>query len=467
MMHPSRILLATITVALFAPKVNATEIRFVARKSVATGIVHTSRVAVGDFNGDGKPDLAISSTNNQVAVFLGKGGGAFSGPTVYTLIFNGTGSVAIGDFNNDGKLDLAVVGGDTAGNGLAFLAGNGDGTFGSPVYFKTTLSGASLTAKPADFNRDNNLDLFVGGNGNSEILLGDGKGGFTDGQLANASGFGIAIGDFNGDKKLDIASTQPYPYFSANGVSVLLGNGDGTIQAPQGYPGFESPAGIAIGNFNGDKKLDLVVSDYRFNTVVTLIGNGDGTFQNIGQWYAGLNPGSIAVADFNHDQKADLAVTDYTGNTITILPGKGDGSFPGSIFLTAGNGPSDIASVDLNADGSPDLVYVANLDNTFVVLLNAAGDSIHLASSQNPSQAGKPVTFTATFRATVDKTTTPTGKITFRDQASILAVVSLKNRTASFTTSSLNSGLHTIVASYSGDSHFNANKSNTVHQNVK
>jgi hypothetical protein len=141
----------------------ARPIRFTAARTNATGIAHSDRIAVGDFNHDGVPDLAISSNFNQIAIFLGRGDGTFAGPTIYDLTFYVTGSVVIGDFTGDGKVDLAVVGGDTVGNGLALLSGNGDGSFNPPIYFPTTLSGSSITAVTADFSHDHNLDLFVGG----------------------------------------------------------------------------------------------------------------------------------------------------------------------------------------------------------------------------------------------------------------------------------------------------------------
>jgi hypothetical protein len=446
---------------------SASQIRFAAAKTTPTGISHSSRVVVGDFNHDGRPDLAISSTYNQVAIFLGKGNGTFTGPTIYNLTFYVTGSLAAGDFNKDGNLDLAVVGGGTSGNGLAFLSGKGDGSFNLPVYSPTTLAGASLLAVVGDFNRDHNLDLFVGGNGSSEVLLGDGKGNFQDGQWENVYGDGVAIGDFNGDGNLDAATTQSFPSYSSTGLSVLLGNGDGTFQLPQAYSGFEEPYAIAVGDFNRDKKLDLVIGDYVFNTVVTLRGNGDGTFTNIGQRYAGVNPGAIAVSDFNLDGKSDLAVSDYGSNQIAILPGKGDGSFLTSLFFSAGNAPSDVVAVDLNHDGSPDLVAVNNVDNTFSVLLNAAGTYVHLTSSPSPSVLGQSVTFKATVRGSVVTSLVPSGTISFKDGANTLGTASLISGTASFTTSSLSTGTHKISVKYSGNANFNPNLSATLNQKVE
>jgi hypothetical protein len=444
---------------------SARKVKFAAANTTSSGILHTSRVAVGDFNRDGIPDLAISSTYNQVAVFLGNGDGTFTGPTIYNLTFYVTGSVAVGDFNGDGILDLAAVGGDTSGNGLAFFAGIGDGTFSPPVYFQTTLAGSSITAVPAHFTQ--NLDLFVGGNGSCEVLLGNSAGGFTNGQLEGVYGFGVAVGDFNNDGNLDVATTQVYPDFNPTGVSVLLGNGDGTFQSPQQYSGMGSPTGIAAGYFSGGTNLDLAVTDYISAVVDIFQGNGDGTFTNIGQWIAGNEPGSVAVSDFNVDGNADLAVADYGGGGVVVLPGQGNGTFPAPQYIPTGNGPSDLAAVDLNNDGATDLVVVNNVDNTFSVLLNLAGTYVQLTSSPNPSQVGQTVTFVATVSGSVNTSAVPTGTVLFRNGGNSLASVALSNGTASFSTSSLNSGPHTVTATYEGDKNFNPHRSASLVQDVK
>jgi len=454
------LLWAILALVSVAPTAVARPISFASPHTFPSGLTHTSRIAVGDFNGDGYPDLAVSSTFNTVAVFLGKGDGTFSGPTIYSLTYYVTGAVAVGDFNGDGKLDLAVVGGDSSGHGVAFLAGNGDGTFQAPVYFKTTLAGGEISAVAADFNHDGNLDLFVGGNGSSEVVLGDGKGNFWDGQYEDGvSGFDVVAGDFNRDGNLDVATTQPYASAGSAGVYVLLGNGDGTFRSPQLYSGMEEPLGIATGDFNGDKKLDLAVTDNEFNTIVTLLGNGDGTFTNIGQWYAGFEPGSIVTADFNMDGKLDLAVTDYGSNALAIFPGKGDGTFPTFFYVAAGAKPVSVVTVDLNRDGSPDLVVVDSAAESVSALLNAAGTFVHLASSPDPSKVGQPVTFTATVHGSVLQSPTPSGAVTFMDGSKALGHVQLSQGQASLTTSSLAKGKHNITAKYSGNETFNPNQS--------
>jgi hypothetical protein len=466
-MHRRAIASALFICCLTVATASARKIKFAAANTSTTGIDHTSRVAFGDFNNDGNPDIAISSTYNQIAVFIGNGDGTFTGPTIYNLTFYVTGSVVVGDFNNDGNLDLAVVGGDTSGNGLAFLAGNGDGTFSAPVYFPTTLAGASITAVAADFSNDQDLDLFVGGNGSSQVVLGYGNGTFQNGQYEPVYGNGVAAGDFNNDGILDVATTQSYPYDNSTGLSVLLGNGDATFQSPQAYSGMQSPLGIATGDFNGDKILDLAVTDYLLATVDIWQGNGDGTFTNIGQWIAGTSPGSVVVSDFNSDGNADLAVSDYGGKGIVVLPGQGNGTFPAPQYISTGNGPSDLVAVDVNHDGAIDLVVVNNVDNTFSVLLNTAGTYVQLSSSSNPSQAGDTVTFTATVQGSVTTTTVPTGTVIFRDGGNSLGSVALSDGTASFSTSSLSQGTHRITATYEGDKNFNPNRSSSLSQTVQ
>lgn len=292
-------------------------------------------------------------------------------------------------------------------------------------------------------------------------------GSFHDGQLEPVFGFGVAAGDFNHDGNLDVASTQAYPSYNPNGVSILLGNGDGTFQAAEPYSGLEEPLGITTGDFNGDQELDLAVTDYIFNTVVILQGNGDGTFTNTGQWFAGINPGSVAVSDFNGDGKADLAVSDFGDNAVVVLPGQGDGRFPSLMKLRTGASPASVVAIDVNQDGSADLVSVNNGDETFSVLLNTAGTYVQLRSSLNPSSSGQPVTFTMKVHGSVITSSLPTGSVVFKDRATTLGSAPLAGGVASFTTSSLGIGSHFISAVYSGDSNFNPHRSTVLVQTVQ
>src|SRR6267378_2390981 len=179
---------------------------------------------------------------------------------------------------------------------------------------------------------------------------------------------GIAVGDFNGDGKADLAVVN----FGDWNVYVLLGNGDGTFQAARSVyfaPGGGFPWSIAAGDFNRDGKLDLAVSNYGDNSLSVLLGNGDGTFQAPLTSPVGTNPAQVTVGDFNGDGKLDLAVSSVANNTVAVLLGNGDGTFRPAPSLTVGNGPAGVAVGDFNGDGKQDLA-VANLnDNTLSVLL--------------------------------------------------------------------------------------------------
>jgi hypothetical protein len=456
---PAAILLALVLTA----SAGARNIVFAHASTFTSGASTPTQIWVADLNGDGVPDLVISDAFSSVAVLLGNGDGTFQAPVVYTEDFYVTGGVAIADFNGDHKLDLAVVGGDTLGRGLALFTGNGDGTFNPPVYSKTRLAGAAVVPAVGDLNNDGKADIFIGGNGSSEVLLGNGKGNFRSAALIPASGYEVAISDFNRDGILDVAATD----FIRGLVAILIGNGDGTFQSPVAISITGEPTGITCGDFNNDGDLDLAVTLYSGNEVAILLGDGAGGFVNSGQWYAGAEPGMVVSADFNLDKNIDLAISNFAGDGVTLLPGNGTGAFQFPFDFSTGDKPASVAAGDFNRDGSLDLAVINNGDNNVAILLNEAGTFVHLNSSPNPSEIGQPVTFKAGVRGSVLTSITPTGAITFKAGSTVLATVQLKEGSASFTTSALTEGAHQITASYSGNPRFNPNQSGILVQNVK
>jgi uncharacterized protein (TIGR03437 family) len=281
-------------------------------------------IAVGDFNGDGRADLAttINGSNGGVNVLLGKGDGTFQAAVSYS-VGSFPESIAVGDFNGDGWPDLVTANHDGT---VSVLLANGDGTFHASVSYHV---GSQLwSVAVGDFNGDGRADLAVAdsGDNNVSVLLGNGDGTFRA-VVSYATGAfpdSIAVGDFNGDGKLDIAAANDV----SNNISVLLGNGDGTFRTAVNYSVGSYPQSVAVGDFNGDGWPDLaVVNAYSLSSqggngnVSVLYGNGDGTFGAAANYDVGIAPDSIAVGDFNGDGRADLVTANRGSNNVSVLLG--------------------------------------------------------------------------------------------------------------------------------------------------
>jgi subtilase family serine protease len=391
-------------------------------QSVAT-TAFPEDVAVGDFNGDGIPDLAIATSNDcTVSVFLGKGDGTFTAGAKLNVGCYPS-ALAVGDFNGDGKADLAVAAEGTVPPGqtgvhfvpgtVTILLGNGDGTF-TPIAAKPATSFGPREIAVGDFNGDGKADLAIapfdpdGITFKVTILLGNGDGTFTAAASPETpTGIkSIVIGDFNGDGKPDLAVGSEYVSF----VSIFLGNGDGTFTAAP-HPNLTcAPFSVVTGDFNGDGKLDLAMADAAANTLRILLGNGDGTFTLApGNLPTGVLPYALAAGDFNGDGKADLAVVSVASNNSTVFTGNGDGTFvQESASPATGIFPGAIAAADFTGDGTAGLA-----------ILNTGSFTATIWLPQ----------FTATATAIV---------------------------------SPLGSGTHLVDASYAGDSNYNSSVSGTV-----
>jgi hypothetical protein len=419
-------------------------------------------VAVGDFNHDGIPDLAVANFgSNTVSVLLGNGDGSFQSAVEYPVGVTPS-YVAVADFNKDGALDLAVANSNnfSPGGNVSILLGNGTGTFQTAVNYSSTEPYAVVAA---DLNHDGNLDLVVDNHaGQISVLLGNGDGTFQNAvyYAAGSNPLSVALGDFNGDGKPDIAVANKV----SNNVSILLGNGDGTFQPAVNYGAGTSPVRIAAGDFNGDQQLDLAVANSASNNLSLLFGNGNGTFQTAVNLSTGQGPSAVAVGDFNGDSKTDLVVTNHTDGTVGVYLGNGDGTFQTPVTYAATNAEF-VAVADLNGDNAPDLV-VSNSSGGVSVLLNTGGTLLSTTSSANPSTVGQAVTFTTMVAVSIAGTGVPSGSVTFYDGSNPLGSSPLSSGQASLATSNLTVGTHTINARYSGDSTFNPNSAPPFTQTV-
>lgn len=363
---------------------------FQAATSVSLGGESGTYVTFADLNGDGILDVAQIGSGGELEVYLATSATSYAAPAYYfTSDYHlNAGGITAGDLNGDGKPELVVPNGTD--DNLTVYVNNGDGTFQTGVYYDVALS-----AVPS-------------------------------GNVADVAPYGIAIADVNGDGKADVITSN---YFSSD-ITVLLGNGDGTLQsASVGYAvgGFPcSPAVIA--DFNGDGLPDAVVGDCELS-LVYLKGHGDGTFKaalnyyspipdrglafglaiasgdfngdgqtdfvigNIGDPTVGLTvflsqpngtlaPGvnygagdyeSVAVADFDGDGHLDIAVADTVAGLVDIFKGAGDGTFALRAQFTtdaSNTGPNAVVVGDFNHDGYPDLAVVNYTGMNVAILLN-------------------------------------------------------------------------------------------------
>jgi hypothetical protein len=197
---------------------------------------------------------------------------------------------------------------------------------------------------------------------------------------AGTEPFSVKTADFNGDGKLDLVVTNE----ASDNVSVLIGKGDGTFEPAVNYSVGSVPDSVVVGDFNRDGKLDLAVSNFSGGTVSVLFGNGDGTFQTAVSYGVGSNPQGGAVGDFKGDGKLDLVVTNGGSSTVSVLLGKGDGTFETAVDYSVGTDPISVGVGDFNGDGKLDLV-VANEGSGNVSVLLGNGDGTFQAAVNYPA----------------------------------------------------------------------------------
>jgi len=330
-------------------------------------------MVVADFNGDGRPDIVTASAvNGTVSALLGNGDGTMRQAVTSTAFRWFSPFLAYADLNGDGKLDLAVA--DYNRNTVTFLLGQGDGSFQLEREFAVGTAPASIALLPAP----DGYALVAADDLTQQVRLFIGIKGSLSGRVVHRLGnqiAGVALADLNGDGIPDVIGADRR---GAGGGGVVVALGGATLDQPKTYAASlagDSPAGVAVGDLNGDGKLDVVAASSgskpgQPGTLSVLLGKGDGTLGTFQSYPAGLRPVSVELADFNGDGKLDAVVGDGgdsqsgAGGGVSILLGKGDGTFGAAASYSSGQFPVlQVHAADLNGDGKPDVVAaVANPD---------------------------------------------------------------------------------------------------------
>ena len=332
-------------------------------------------LAVGDLDGDGRPDVAVANAGSDgsmfpppelpgsVSVLMNDGSGVLAAAVQYP-VGSGDGRadhVVIGDVTGDGLAD--IVASRPLANAATVFAGDGAGGFGRAVLVPAGVGPAPLAL--ADATGDGHVDVLTANAVGSSlsVLPGDGQGrvGFPGNFPAGNGPYAVAAGDLDGDGLPDVVTANAF----ADTVSVLLNDGAGGLRPPVDYPVESFPNSVAIGDMNGDGHADLVVANLGGGTVSVLRGDGAGGFgaatsTSVGGTFE--SPYALALGDANGDGKLDVATanTNISNDSISLLLGDGQGGFaPAQLFAPGPSGyyqPQGVVLADVTGDGHADIV---------------------------------------------------------------------------------------------------------------
>ena len=356
---------------------------------------YTYSVASGDFSGDGIADVVVgqvrNNSNTGVVVYLGKGDGTFSTGVSYGDP-DDMSYVAVGDFNGDGKLDIAAI--DRSNSLLKIFLGNGDGTFNIGPQYTTspTSDPSSQNLVVGDFNQDGKLDIAVANSNTKDVgvLLGNGDGTFAPAvsyPMGAYSVYDIKAADLNGDGSVDLALVA-YTSEGIPAIGILLANSDvpGTFGTAQFIPVNGRPNNLALGDLNKDGKIDIAVTETQgatFNGQIEIfLNDGTGTFPTAPTAYpasalGGVSqdsyPLDIEMVDIDGDGNLDLVYLNDDYGTLAVALGNGDGTISAPVEFPSTEYVAGLALADLNGDGALDVLAGEDEAGGFSVFLNAAG----------------------------------------------------------------------------------------------
>ena len=334
-------------------------------------------VAVGHLDGnENGADLVVSNQNSDnISVLLNKGDGTFLAAANYAVGKLPT-AVAIGDFSGLGRRDVAVA--LSGQDAVALLYNKGKGELQEPLKIPTVPAPGSIAV--ADFNGDERDDLLIASISQTQatLLLSKGDDDFDAPQTLDLGyvPFFVTAADVNNDGKPDFI-TCPWQRSGPSQLGVYLGKGGGKFEEPQRFHAGQNAYQVAAGDFNADSKLDLVVANNFSRGAHVLLSSGGGSFQTATNYPIG-DCGAVVTGDFNGDGWLDFAVTNSIAAQLTVMLGKGDGTFFPKQDFTVGRGPVMLAVGDFDRDGKRDLVTVNQTANNVTVVL---GKSLEFTSA--------------------------------------------------------------------------------------
>jgi hypothetical protein len=467
------------------------------RQTYDVGAIGPYSLATGDVNGDGKIDLVVASAcdptcaGGAVSVLLGNGDGTFQPAVVFSSGGFDAYSVALADFNGDGKLDIAVANNNcpsgfnctTTEGSVGILLGNGDGTFQAATVFDSNgLAPDAIGA--VDLNGDGHADLVIANQCEADgcnshaadmvVMLGNGDGTFQSPSTFDSGGFipsSISIVDMDGDGKTDLVITNTCgatPGCQTGNLSLLFGNGDGSFQAPQVFPTLANlSVSATVGDFNKDGHLDVAVANsctlcqsgqvgvfLRNATTTTLTASS-----NTSSYGASITLNTV-VSGIQGTPTGSVTITEGANSLATLPLSSGQASF------LVDNLPTGVHS--LTAIYSGDSSFPGSTSAPASIAVSKANPICSVGSSLNPSFTIQGVQFTAALSPAVPPDTTgPTGAINFYDGTNLMGSSSVSAQAAQLSVPSFSAGSHSITAAYSGDGNFNACSSTVLTQQVK